>query len=92
MELTDPMLTIISLGWRGGVEAGGDLGGGDGSAPVVALAGVAAAGGEDGDGLCVFDAFGDDLEAEVLAEIDDGSDDDGVAVVGAEVCRRNGRS
>jgi hypothetical protein len=51
---------------------------------VVALGGVAAEGGQLVQCVGVLDAFGDDLEAEVAAEVDGGSDDDRVPGAGGQ--------
>jgi len=45
-------------------------GGGDGPGQVVALGDIAAVVGEQGEGLAGFDAFGDQGQAEVVAEVD----------------------
>lgn len=69
--------------WLSVGEPAVEGGGGDWFAEVVALAGVAAGGAEHVPADLVFDAFGDDVEFEVGAEVDDGADDFGVVLVGA---------
>ena len=65
------------------VDCRGELGRRDGTAEVVALRVVAAEALDGVEGLPVLDAFGDDLQAEGVGELDGRADDRGAAGIRA---------